>query len=88
MDLCFLCTEDSNQTELQSGKSGTQTESGKMRESNQASGVHKAHYTTYYVRKISILLPGTGVRKISSVACGFRPIKIHFTITQKVLSAK
>ena len=29
------------------------------------------------VRKRSILLAGTGVRKISSVVCGFNPIKIH-----------
>ena len=43
------------------GKSGT------IVESNQASGVRKAHC----VRKSSILLARTGVRKISSVACGF-----------------
>ena len=31
-----------------------------------------------YVRKSSILLAGTGVRKIGIVAYGFSPIKIHF----------
>ena len=31
-----------------------------------------------YVPKGSILLVGTGVRKISSVACGFSPIKNPF----------
>ena len=49
-----------------------------IRESNQALGVCKAHCAYYYVRKSSILSAGTGVRKISSVACGFSPIKIHF----------
>ena len=29
--------------------------------------------------KSSIVLVGTGVRKISSVACGFSTIKIHFS---------
>ena len=28
--------------------------------------------------KAAFLLARTGVRKISSVACGFRPIKIHY----------
>ena len=37
------------------------------------------HYAKYYVRKSSILLAGTGVRKISSVVCEFSPIKIHFS---------
>ena len=32
----------------------------------------------YYVPKSSILLAGTGVRKISSVACGFSSIKIDY----------
>ena len=60
----------------QSGKSGT------IRESNQASGVRKAHYGQYYVRKSSILLAGTGVRKISSVACGFSSVKIHYSVNR------
>ena len=46
----------------------------KVQESNQASGVQKAHYTQYNVRKSSILIAGTGVRKISSVASGFHLI--------------
>ena len=57
------------QTPSQSGKSST------IQESNQASGECKVHYASYYVHKSSILLAGTGVRKISSVACGFSPIK-------------
>ena len=49
-------------THIQSGKSGT------IPVSNQASGVSKSHYAQYYVRKSTILLAWTGVRKISSVA--------------------
>ena len=44
-------------------------------------GVHKGHYWLYYVQKSSILLAGTDVWKITSVACGFSPIKIIFLIT-------
>ena len=62
----------------QLGKSGT------IRESNQVSGVRKEHYAYYCVRKSSILLAGAGARKISSVACVFSPIEIHFLITRKV----
>ena len=47
-----------------SGKSAT------IRKSNHGSGVCKEHYALYYVPKSSILLAGTGVWKISSVACG------------------
>ena len=57
-------------------------QSGKL---NQALGVRKAYYTYYYVRKGSILLAGTGVRKVSLVACGLSPIKIHFSIYLKSL---
>ena len=52
-------------------------------ESNQASGVRKAHYACCYVRKSFNLLAGTGVREMSSVACGFGPIKIHYFDHQK-----
>ena len=41
-----------------------------------------------YVRKSSILLAGKGVRKISSVACGFSPIKIHFSDYLKSLISR
>ena len=58
---------------IQSGKPGT------IRESNKALGVRKAHYALYYVRKSSSLLAEPGVRKISSVACGFSPIEFHFS---------
>ena len=34
-------------------------------------------YVSRNVRKSSVLLSRTGVRKISSVACGLSPIKIH-----------
>ena len=65
-------------TKWHSGKSAT------IRESNQGSGVCKEH-----VPKSSILLAGTGVWKISSVACGFRSMKIYyFLIIRKVLSAE
>ena len=40
--------------------------------------MRKANYALYYVRKSSILLVGTGVRKISSVACGFSSIKTNY----------
>ena len=52
-----------------------------IRKLNQASGVLKVHYA-YYVCKSSILLARTGTRKISSVACGFSPIRIHFSAYQ------
>ena len=42
----------------------------------------------YTVRKSSILLAGTGVRKISSVARGFSPIKIHFSEYLKSLISR
>ena len=54
-----------------------------IREPNQASGVRKVQYTLYYVRKLFILLARTGVRKMSSVACGLCPVKIHFSDYQK-----
>ena len=60
---------------FQSGKSAT------IRESNHCLGVCKEHYTYYYVPKSSILLAGTGVWKISSVACGFSSIKIDYSQT-------
>ena len=66
----------------QSGKFGT------IRESNQASGVCKAHYAWYYVQKSSILLARTGVRKISSVTCGISPIKMHFSDYPKSLISR
>ena len=52
--------------------------------SNQASGVRKAQYGW----KGSILLAGTGVRKISSVTCGFSLIKIHFSDYPKNLISR
>ena len=48
-----------------------------------------------YVRRITrsttcekryILLTGTGVRKMSSVACRFSPIKIHFSYPKSLIS--
>ena len=65
--------EELNRYVSQSGKSII------IRESNLALGVYKKHYANYmyYVPKSSILLAGgTGVWKISSVACGFSFIKI------------
>ena len=62
--------------------------SGTIRDSNQASGVHKAHYAWYYVRKSSILLARTGVRKIGSVACEFSLIKSIFSVNPKSLISR
>ena len=66
---------------MQSGKSCT------IRESNQVSNVPRAHYTYYYVQS-SILLAVAGVRKISSVECGFSPIKINFSDYPKCLMSR
>ena len=41
-----------------------------------------------YVPKSSILLAGTGVRKISSVACGFSSIKIDYSDYPKSLISR
>ena len=57
---------------IHSGKSAT------IRESNHGSGVCREHYAYYYVPKSSILLARTGIWKISSVACWFSSIKIHY----------
>ena len=59
-----------------------------IRELNQTLCVRKAHYTKYYVRKSSILLAVTGVRKISSVACGFSPIKSTYSDYPKSLISR
>ena len=63
----------------QSGKPGT------IRESNETLG---AHYVSYCVQKSSILLAGTGVRKMSSVACGFSSVKIYFSDYPKSLISR
>ena len=49
-----------------------------IRGSNHGLGVCKEHYAHYYRPKCSILLAGTGVWKISSVACGFSSFKIDY----------
>ena len=59
-----------------------------IRESNHASGVYKEHCAKYYVPKSSILLAGTGVWKISSVACGFSFIKIDYSDYPKSLISR
>ena len=41
-----------------------------------------------YVPKRSILLAGTGVWKISSVACGFSSIKIYYPDNSKSLISR
>ena len=51
-----------------------------IRESNQASGVFEVQHMKYYVPKKT----RTGLGKISSLACGFSPIKPVFVITRKV----
>ena len=67
---------------MQSGKRGT------IRESNQAWGVSRRITRSTMYEKNSILLAGTGVRKISSVACGFNSIKIHFSDYPKSLNSR
>ena len=69
-DFKLVMTERDNYL---SGKSAT------IRESNHGSCIYKEHYALYYVPKSSILLAGTGVWKISSVACGFSSTKIDYT---------
>ena len=64
---------------LLSGKSVT------IRESNHDSGVYKEHNAWNYEPKSSILLAGTGVWKISSVACGFSSFKFDYYDYQKSL---
>ena len=49
------------------------------------SGVCKEHYAYYYVPKSSYLFAGNGEVKISSVACGFSPVKIDYTDYPKSL---
>ena len=58
-------------------------QSGKFRRIKPGMYVRRITCSNMYVRKDTTLLAGTGVRKIGSVACGFRPIKIHFLITRK-----
>ena len=67
---------------MHSGKSAT------IRESNHGSGVCKEHYAWYYVPKSSILLAGTGVWKISSVACGFSSINMGYSDYPKSLISR
>ena len=38
----------------------------------------KMRYAYYFIRKNSILLASTGIRKNSTVASGSSPIKIHY----------
>ena len=64
--------------DLQSGKPDT------IREWNQASGVRKTYYAQYHLQTGSILLSGTN----GSVACGFSPIKIHFSDYPKSLISR
>ena len=64
------------------GKSATN------RESNHGSGVCKEHYAQYYVPKSSIVLAGTGVRTITSVACGFSSININYSDYPKSLISR
>ena len=64
------------------GKSAT------IRESNHGSGVCKEHHMSYYVPKSSILLAGTGVWKISFVACGSSFFKSIILIIRKSLISR
>ena len=68
--------------DLHSGYSAT------IRESNHGLGVCKEHYAYYFVPKSSILVAGTGVWKISSVACGFSSIQIDHSDYPKSLISR
>ena len=57
-------------------------------ESNHGLGVCKEHYALCYVPKSSILLAGTGLWKISSVAVGFSSIKIDYSDYLKSLISR
>ena len=46
--------------------------------------IYKEHYS-YYVPKSSILLSGTSIWTINSVACGFSSIKIDYSDYPKSL---
>ena len=59
-----------------------------IRESNHGLGVCKVHYVLYYVPESSILLAGTGVWKITSVACGFSYMKIDYSDYPKSLISR
>ena len=67
-----------------SGKSAT------IRESNHDSGVPYVRSLTRKTmyQKSSILLAGTGIWKISSVACGFSSIKIDYSDYLKSLISR
>ena len=77
-----ICINWSLSSQDHSGKSAT------IRESNHGSGVCKEHYAYNYKPKSSILLAGTGVWKISSVACGFSYIKIDYSDRPKSLISR
>ena len=59
-----------------------------IRESNHVMCVYKVYKEHYYVPKNSILLAGTGVWKISAVACGFSSIKIDYFDNPKNLISR
>ena len=59
--------------------------SSTIRELKHGLGVCKEHYAEYYVPKSSILLVGTGIWKISSVACGFSSVKSDYSDYPKSL---
>ena len=65
-----------------SGKSAT------IQESNYGLGACKEPYALYYAQKSSILLAGTGIWKISFVACEFRTIYIVFSDYSKSLISR
>ena len=81
LPLCCLQTTKDRFSD-HSGKSVT------IRESNHGLGVCKEHYVLYYVPKSSILLAGSGVWKISSVACRFSSIKIDYSDYPKSLISR
>ena len=73
-----ICAKGRNKSSCDQMK-GHSGKSATIRELNHGSGVCKENYAYYYVPKSSILLAGTGEWKISSVARGFRSIKIDYS---------
>ena len=46
------------------------------------------YYASYYVPKSSILIAGTGVWKINSIACWFSSLKIDYSDYPKSLNSR
>ena len=63
-------------------------QSGKSENSRIESSIVRRCVVLHVGKKSSILLDRTGIRTISSVACGFSPIKLHFSDYLKSLISR